>query len=97
MSKSIKCRCGQKQTKGICRNCSRVKMVVLLKHGYSVYKENGNNPVRYNFVKTNRQPTERIITDMVRRLITQQNMLAEAIGVIQFYDNLNNSLIHEFK
>lgn|SRR5699024_12222055 len=98
MSKpSTKCRCGQKDTKGICRNCSAIKMVFLLKHGWNVYQENGKNPVRYNYVKTNRQPIDKIITDMVRRLIMENPLLQQAINVIQVYDNQNNTLITEFK
>lgn len=96
MSKSIKCRCGQESTKGICKNCSRIRMVVLIKNGFSMYKENNNNPVRYNFVKTNRQPNERIIVDMVRRLM-DQNISEIAIHSIQFYDNFSKELIEEFK
>ena len=96
MSRNIKCRCGQKNTKGICKNCSRVRMVVLIKHGFSMYKEHNNNPVRYNFVKTNRHPTERIITDMVRRLMNG-GISEIAIHSIQFYDNLTKELIQEFK
>lgn len=95
MSNSIKCRCGQKDTKGICRNCSRVRMVVLIKHGFSMYKEHNNNPVRYNYVKTNRQPTERIITDMVRRLMDEK-ISQIAIHSIRFYDNISKELIAEF-
>lgn len=97
MSRSTKCRCGQKQTKGICKNCSGVKMVVLLKHGWDVYKENGKNPVRYNYVKTNRQPIEKIMEDMLRRLIINKNIMQQAIGCIHFYDNSNNTLIAEYK
>lgn len=97
MSKHTKCRCGQKQTKGICKNCSRVKMVILLKHGFSVYKENGHNPVRYNYVKTNRHTTERIIMDMIRRLVVEQRIMQQAISVIHFYDNHTNTLIQDFK
>lgn len=95
-NKSTKCRCGQNQTKGFCKNCSRMKMVVLFKTGFK--ESYGNkNLVRYNFTKTNRHPDEKIFTDMVNRIIIKGHIMQQAIGAIHFYDNHTNQLIQEFK
>lgn len=61
-----------------------------------MYKEHNKNPVRYNFVKTNRHSTERIISDMVRRL-ANGNITLHAIHAIHFYDNYTKELIKEYK
>lgn len=70
--------------KGKCKKCSRVKMVFLLKNNTKHLQENGYNPVRYSFYKTNRQDIKKIIAGMIRGFKNEE--IYKNSNVIQFYD-----------
>lgn len=79
----------------ICKECSRIKMVFLLKNGCDDLKDtmpNGKkvNPVRYSYVSKNRKPTEAIVSGMLKRF--QGDVLMKFTNVIHFYDNPNGAL-----
>lgn len=90
-----KCRCGQKNDNGSCKNCSRVKMVPLL-HGPDLKKTDANgkkvNPVYYSFIKNNNQPVDKICNGMYRRFM-ESNALKHVTRKIHFYDNETKKLI----
>lgn len=91
MKEAIKCKCG-KGGKMYCRNCSKVRMVILLKNGYDEMKitaSNGNeyNPVWYSFLKYNRYDIYRIAEKMEQNF--NKSRYKEATNVLQFYINGN--------
>lgn len=97
MSYTIHCICSL-NSRGVCRNCSRIKMVVLLKNGWDQFKistPTGKkvNPVYYNFYKHNRKPPEEIIKKMVERFLKNG---AEKIATRKLHFYENNQLIADY-
>lgn len=91
MKEQKKCTCGLGNKK-YCRNCSKVRMVILLKNGHEelkVLSTNGNeyNPVWYSYLKYNRYDVYRIAKKMEENL--RKSRYAAAANVLQFYINGN--------
>lgn len=81
MAKSSKCPCG----KVYCNVHFKVRMGFMLKNEYKE-QNGGRNPYFYNFYKTNRQPTSKIIKDMARRFAP---LFKGQYRYIVFYDSSN--------
>lgn len=93
-----KCHCGHKNKNGSCRNCSRIKMAIMLPHSASQFKKksaNGQpvNPVWYNYLKNNRAGEMKIINGMLRRF--KENHLSTLCTKVIFYDNQTKQPIAE--
>lgn len=91
-----KCNCGLRNST-YCPNCSRVRMVILLKNGNENLKNtkpNGQeyNPVWYSFLKYNNYDVYRIAEKMEQNL-RKHPVFAGAANVLQFYINGNRNHI----
>ncbi len=94
--KKCKCECNNKVT---CPNCSKIKMVILLKYDCKHLKlvgYNGRliNPVWYSHLSKNNKPKDKIIDPMIARFkkcLTYNN----SVNKIMFYDNQTKDLIRE--
>lgn len=86
-NRSNKCQCAPQQ-KIMCKNCSRLKMVILLKTGNQHLKvSNGTkniNPVWYSHISKNRKPLDVIAKAMVRRL-KDTAAYTNAVNLVIFY------------
>ncbi|SED21441.1 hypothetical protein SAMN04489761_4647 [Tenacibaculum sp. MAR_2009_124] len=96
---SIKCTCGAGH-KITCPNCSEVKMVILLKNGFSHLKikmsnNKKANPVWYNHLSKNRKNANTIINGMFRRF--QNSEYSDKANVLRFYSNTSGELITSVK
>lgn len=88
MANYKKCSC-TKNNKIFCPNCSKIRMVILLKNGNDHLKINGYNPVWYSILKYNTYDIHSIVEKMLRRFKT--NPLSQQANVVQFYINGNRS------
>lgn len=84
------CKCGQGNY-GTCKNCSRIKMGIMLKNGWQFLKESSSsgklsNPYWYNYYKENNSTNNFIIKGMVRRF-NELNTYNNAAKKLIFYDN----------
>ena len=95
-----KCRCGLGKS-STCRNCSKVRMVPMLKNGnnhlkYPVDVNNKNpdkryrNPVWYSYLKFNRYDETRIAEKMLERLLKSPKYKG-AVQLVYFYKNGDRS------
>ncbi|CAA0186472.1 hypothetical protein V2647_07670 [Tenacibaculum maritimum] len=94
-----KCTCGAKN-KIYCPNCSEIKMVILLKNGYSNLKiklSNGKlvNPVWYNHLSKNRKSANVLVNAMYRRF--QDSVYVGKANKINFYNNATGLLVTSIK
>lgn len=94
MKESTKCTCGLKN-KTYCPNCSRVRMVILLKNGHDNLKTRTSdgreyNPVWYSFLKYNNYDLYRIAEKMEAN-VKKHPEFKTAANVLQFYINKNRS------
>lgn len=80
-----KCKCGSGGN-GKCRNCSKIRMAIMLKNGF---KNKGLTTTWFSFYKKNNQHEETIISGMIARFI-KQTEYANAVNKLLFYDNLTN-------
>lgn len=64
----IHCNCGQGTGYGTCKNCSRIKIVVLTKGNYP-------NLTRYSFYSKNRKNVQTIINDLWSKIQNQPAFL----------------------
>ncbi|RRO19668.1 hypothetical protein [Flavobacteriaceae bacterium 14752] len=91
-----KCICGEKNSNGSCKNCSKIKMIPLLKNDEFKINHSGTgkliNPVFYSYLKQNHKSNEVIITGMLNRF--QKQPIYKASRYIDFYDNQTKTLIH---
>ena len=87
MKESIKCTCGLKNTR-YCKNCSKLRVTILLKNGNDDLKVNGYNPVWYSHLKYNRYDLYRVAEKMEAN-IRKHPKFGVATQVIQFYINGN--------
>ena len=89
MPESKKCECGL-DNHLFCPNCSKVKLVILLKNGNNELKigtgAGAKNPVWYSYLKYNRYNVDRIAEKMRDRIL-KETMYAGKIQVLQFYEN----------
>lgn len=95
MKNNTKCTCGL-QNKLTCKNCSTVKMVILLKNGHNDLKNrqlNGKlvNPVWYNHLSKNNKAVNSIVTAMSRRFLN--SIYADCTNKIIFYSNIDKQEI----
>jgi hypothetical protein len=93
----IKCDCTDKQGFS-CKNCSRVRMVILLLPDhqnlkYSAADGSKINPAWYSPVKQNKWTNDYIVNGMIKRFMS--NKLAPFTRKLQFYDQFSGNLIHE--
>lgn len=80
-----RCGCELRRSYGrSCRNCSKYKLVFLLKKNQDHLKENGFNPVRWCFLRENAKPHTNVQNSMVRRLKQTDPKLFEASNKVQF-------------
>ncbi|TDQ22776.1 hypothetical protein [Tenacibaculum caenipelagi] len=94
-NQSKKCSCGA-NNKITCPNCSELKMVILLKNGFSHLKLNSNggkkvNPVWYNHLSKNRKNENTLVNAMYRRF--KESIYANAANKVNFYSNTTGQLI----
>lgn len=91
MKNSKNCTCGRSQ-KVYCPQCSKVRMVILLKNGFDHHKKKvGNreyNPVWYSFLKYNPKDVHAIAKKMEENL-RKHPEYSQAANVLQFYINGN--------
>ncbi|MGG8495939.1 hypothetical protein ACQY1Q_05960 [Tenacibaculum sp. TC6] len=92
---SKKCNCGA-NNKITCPNCSEIKMVILLKNGYSHLKLTGNkgrkvNPVWYNHLSKNRKNANTLVNAMYRRF--KDSAYSGKANKVNFYSNTTGELI----
>lgn len=86
-----KCRCGLANS-STCKNCSKVRMTVMLKNGNDELKfKSGNsdklfNPVWYSYLKYNRYDENRIADKMAER-IKLNPKYAGKVQQLRFYRN----------
>ena len=90
MKQSNKCTCGL-GNKMYCKNCSKVRVVILLKNGHDqlkVRRGNGEefNPVWYSFLKYNRYDVYRI-AEKIEENVRKHPQYSTAANVLQFYIN----------
>ncbi len=94
------CTCGLKKKKS-CPNCSRIKMVILLKHKYRDLKLpslNGGkriNPVWYNYLSKNRKTDNNLFNTMYRRF--NNSVYVGKVNKINFYNNATGELLISIK
>ena len=97
---TVKCNCGA-NNKIYCPNCSEVKMVILLKNGFSDLKisiQNSNrkiNPVWYNHLSKNKKNANVLVNAMYRRF--QNSIYNGKANVLNFYNNASGELITSIK
>lgn len=96
----VHCTCTPKSTYGFCSSCSRIKMVILLKNGWEIFKitiPGGRkvNPAWYNYYSKNNNPVASIIAGMIRRVTESKHGYSQAAQQLNFYENGN--LIHQHK
>lgn len=94
-NQSKKCSCGEKNDI-YCPNCSELKMVILLKNGFSHLKHQGSggkkvNPVWYNHLSKNRKKENTLVNAMYRRF--KNSIYANAANKVNFYSNTTGKLI----
>ncbi|MFC4219037.1 hypothetical protein [Flagellimonas marina] len=93
---SKRCTCGnQKRDHESCPNCSRYKMVFLLRDPNSPYKvrdPKGNlvNPVFWSFLKEDKKPLEAIKKNMLER--ARKRPIFNHCNKIGLYDRMGNQL-----
>lgn len=98
---SKKCSCGA-NNKIYCAKCSQLKMVILLKNGFSNLKmpsKCGNrkiNPVWYSHLSKNRKSANSLVNAMYRRF-NQRAEYANAVNRLDFYCNTTKELITSIK
>lgn len=98
---SKKCVCGA-NNKIYCPNCSEIKMVILLKNGFSHLKISTSNskkkfnPVWYSHLSKNRKNENTLVNAMYKRF---QNALeyTGAVNKLNFYSNTTGDLITSIK
>ncbi|MBE7649251.1 hypothetical protein [Tenacibaculum finnmarkense] len=93
------CTCGSEQS-STCRNCSAIKMVIMLKNNQNHLKKLGPNgklisPVWYSYVKSNGKTIDQLIAIMKRRFLNSKYY--SATNKVIFYDNQNKQLIQGYK
>lgn len=99
-AKNKKCTCGA-ENKITCPNCSELKMVILLKNGFSHLKlptRNGYrraNPVWYNHLSKNRKDFNVLVNAMFRRFQTSKYI--NATNKVNFYNNATGELVTSIK
>lgn len=97
---SKQCICGA-NNKIYCPNCSQVKMVILLKNGFSDLKipvQNGKrkvNPVWYNHLSKNKKNANILVNAMYRRF--HNSIYHGKANLLNFYDNASGELITSIK
>lgn len=95
---TTKCNCGA-NNKITCPNCSELKMVILLKNGFSHLKlVSGTrkiNPVWYNHLSKNRKALSILYNAMYRRF--QASEYANAANMVNFYSNTTGELVVSIK
>lgn len=90
-----RCRCGLANS-STCKNCSKVRMMLMLKNGNDELKFKSPssdklfNPVWYSYLKFNRYDEERIAAKMVER-VQMNSKYAGKIQQLQFYRNGDRS------
>lgn len=94
-NQSKNCVCGA-NNKITCPNCSELKMVILLKNGFSHLKlktRNGKsvNPVWYNHLSKNRKKANILVNAMFRRF--KASKYANAANKVNFYSNTTGQLV----
>ncbi len=92
---SKKCSCGA-NCKIFCPNCSAIKMVILLKNGYSHLKLPSSrgrnvNPVWYNHLSKNTKGENNLVNAMYRRFLNSD--YNGKANKITFYDNISGKEI----
>ena len=94
MNRKNKCNCGTNR-KVMCSNCSRIRMVILLKKGNTSLKYKSNNgyinPVWYSFLSKNSKPETKIISSMQERF--EKSTYHGVTNKIMFYNNTTRKLI----
>lgn len=95
MKHKVKCSCGRGH-KITCANCSKIKMVILLKKGNTAlkYRQRGNryvNPVWYNHLSKNGKAVPILIKGMYNRF--EKSIYKEVANKVLFYDNHSKELI----
>lgn len=93
-----RCKCGANSNVA-CKNCSVIKMVILIDNQYGEYRSIGKDGKRYNDVwysilKQNNRPINKIIEGMIRRFNNSEK--AKYTYMLQFYDNRINKLIYQY-
>ncbi len=81
-----KCKCGNGGN-GTCKNCSKIRMAIMLKNGY---KNKGLAKTWYSFYKKNNQPEQKIINGMIDRFKNRPEY-TNAVNKLVFYDNYSKS------
>lgn len=99
MKSTKKCNCGA-NSKIFCKNCSKIKMVILLKSGNNHLKLKGSNgrnynPSWYSHLSKNNKPTTAITSGMLRRF--HKSNYANCTNKVQFYNNITKTLIEEHR
>lgn len=90
MKESKKCSCGQ-SNKLYCKNCSKLRMTILLKNGNEHLKSsNGSNPVWYSFLKYNRYDLYDIAEKMEAN-IRKHPEYSSSTNVLLFFINGNRN------
>lgn len=97
--KNLKCNCGA-DNKITCPNCSKIKMVLLLRHGnnHLKHRQANNkyvNPVWYNHLSKNRKPINTLVNSMYRRF--EKSVYKGATNQLMFFDNSTKELITTIK
>lgn len=87
-----KCKCGESNN-GKCRNCSKIRMAIMLKNGS---KNKGLATTWYSFYRRNNQTEETIINGMIKRF-KQRPEYTNNVNKLIFYDNINNVQIQSLK
>lgn len=100
MENTKKCNCGNGY-KLTCSNCSKVKMVILLKNKFKYLKISGAkgekkvNPVWYSHLSKNNKSENTLINAMYRRF--QKSEYADKANVVDFYSNTTGDLIKRIR
>ena len=95
MKEKSKCSCGA-GNKITCPNCSKIKMVIMLKNGNTELKLKTTNnryanPVWYSPLSKNRKPTQLIINSMYKRF--EKSIYKAATNKVIFYNNFTKEFI----
>lgn len=87
-----KCNCGSGGN-GKCRNCSKIRMAIMLKNGF---KNKGFTTTWFSYLRKNNQHSDTIIAGMIKRFLKQPEY-ANAVNVLLFYDNSSNEILKTLK
>lgn len=88
-----KCTCGT-NAKHFCNNCSKYKMVFLLKNKFKS-EFTAKDLVWYSFLSKDHYSLQRIYSNMLRRYA--QSQYCNKVNVIQIRDNKTGNLLQQFK